>query len=134
MNATTSIQGLEEQIEQLVREHMAASRAAVASAVARAFSESAGRSSTPAARRTGTPARRAPSRRRTSEEVADLAERFCAAVHAAPGETMTTLAAQVGATPTELSVAVGRLRRAGRVRTVGQRQYTKYFPTAPAPS
>ena len=45
-----------------------------------------------------------------------------------PGETMTTLAPQVGAPPRALHRAVARLKRVGRVRTVGQRQHTRYFP------
>jgi len=130
MRTLTSIQRLEERIEQLVREHIEASRAAAAAAVARAFTEPAGRSSTLAARRTATSKRRPMSRRRTPEEVADLAERLCAAVQAAPGEMMATLAAEVGATPRELGIAVAHLRRADRVRTVGQRQSTRYFPAA----
>jgi len=129
MKATTSIQGLEERIEQLVREHIAATRTAATAAVTRGFTETV-RSSAPAARRTGASAGRSAGRRRTAEEVADLAERFCAAVHVAPGAKMTTLAAVYSATPRELIVAVGHLRRAGRVRTVGGRQHTKYFPAA----
>jgi len=133
MKATTSIQGLEEQIEQLVRRHMAGVEAAATAAVARAAAGSPGRPSGLAKSRSARPSVRRPaSRRRSQEEVAELAERFCAAVHAAPGATMTTLAAEVGATPRELAVAVKRLRSAGRVRTVGQRQYTKYFPSASA--
>jgi hypothetical protein len=134
MRAKTSSETFEERIEQLVREHIATIRAGAEAAVARGFAELAGRASNPAAPQTRMPTRRPASRRRTTEEVADLAERLCAAVHAAPGETMLRLAPQVGATPGELSVAVTRLRQQGRVRAVGQRQHTRYFPTAPAPT
>jgi hypothetical protein len=135
MKASTSIEGLEGRIEQLVREHVAAIRTAAAAAVTRAFAEKAVRSSAPATRRPRLSERQSASRgRRTPEEVADLAERLCAAVHASPGAKITTLAAEVGATPRELIVAVGRLRRAGCVRTVGERQYTKYFAAAPTPT
>jgi hypothetical protein len=41
---------------------------------------------------------------------------------------MGVLAAQVGATPQELSLPAALLRRAGRVRTAGQKQNTRYFP------
>lgn len=61
-----------------------------------------------------------------------LAERFYAVVCRMPGEPMATLAPQVGASPRALQVAVGRLKRAGRVRAVGQRQGTRYFPMAGA--
>ena len=125
---------LEKRIEQLVREHIAVVRAGAEAAVARAFAESTGRSPKPTAPKGKAPARRAPYQRRTGEEVADLAERLCAAVHATPGETMAQLAAPVGATPRELSVPVDRLRREGRLRSVGQRQHTRYFPAAPTPN
>lgn len=134
MNATTSTHGLEERIEKLVREHISTSQAAATAAVARAFAESSARTSKTGGRRRRTSTPRPARRRRTPEQVADLAERFFAAVHAAPGEAMTTLAAKVGATARELSVAVARLRRQGRVRTVGQRHHTKYFPAAPTES
>ena len=131
MKVTTSIQGLEEQIEQLVREHLLAARAAAASAVARAFGESATRA-TLCGRTNGTRAPRAAGRRRTKEEIAELAERFCRAVQASPGEGMTTLCAKIGASSPELTVAVSKLRQAGRVRSVGSRHQTKYFPAAKA--
>jgi hypothetical protein len=134
MRAKTSTENFEERIEQLVREHIEAIRARAEAAVARGFAESAVRSSSPDAPQTKPSARRPASRRRTPEQVADLTERLCTAVHAQPGETMLRLAPQMGVTPGELSVAVTRLRQQGRVRTVGQRQHTRYFPTAPAPA
>jgi transposase-like protein len=57
-----------------------------------------------------------------------LGERFYAVLCRQPGETMTTLAPQVGVASQVLQVAVARLRRAGRVRVVGQRQLARYFP------
>jgi hypothetical protein len=62
--------------------------------------------------------------------VVALAERFYATLCRSPGETMATLAPQVEASPRALHVAVARLKRAGRVRAVGQRQHTRYFPMA----
>lgn len=134
MRAKTNTEIFEERIEQLVREHIAAVRARAAAAVARGFGESAEPVSKEVPSQRKPSARRPASRRRTAQEVADLAERLCAAVHTQPGETMRHLAPRVGATPSELSIAVERLRSQGRVRTVGQRQHTRYFPTAPAPA
>lgn len=134
MRTKTSTEIFEERIEQLVREQVAAIRARVETAMARGFGEPAVQASKEGTPQTKRPARRPPSRRRTPQEVADLAERLCAAVHAQPGETMRHMASQVGATPGELSIAADRLRSQGRVRTVGQRQHTRYFPTAPAPA
>jgi len=130
MKTLTSIEGLEARIEQLVREHVEAARAAAAAALARAFGEAAKASTHQVARQRATPPRRPMSPRRTREEVAQLAERLCSAVAASPGETMSVLAPKVGATSSELAIAVAQLRRTDRVRTVGQRQHMRYFPAA----
>lgn len=127
---------LAQQIEQLVKQQIEAIRAAAAAAVERAFAAS-GRveSERPAAVTRPRPVRTraTPAPRRAAEEVVALGERFYAALCRKPGETMATLAPQVGASPRELQVAVARLKRAGRVRAVGQRQFTRYFPmTNPA--
>ena len=70
-----------------------------------------------------------PGRRRTPDEVAELGERFYRVLCESPGESMPVLAARIGVTPRELHRSVVLLRRAGRVRTVGQRRATRYFPT-----
>jgi hypothetical protein len=43
---------------------------------------------------------------------------------------MAVLAIAVGATARELNHPATMLRRSGRVRSIGQRQYTRYFPVA----
>lgn len=126
---------LVEQIEHLVRAHIEGMRAAAAAAVERGFAtnaraERSARTST--SRPEATSRRIAP--RRAAEELAALGEQFYAALCRRPGETMATLATQVGASPRALQVAVTRLKRAGRVRAVGQRQHTRYFPLTTAPA
>jgi len=123
----TTNHDLAEQIEQLVRNHIETTRRAAAAAVDRAFS------ATPPTEQSVTHTVRQKPRakaapRRAVEEVLALAERFYTALCRNPGETMATLAAKVGASPRALHVAVARLKRAGRVRSVGQRQFTRYFP------
>ena len=116
---------LGQRIEQLVREHIAESRRTAQEAVARAFSSSA----PPSARR-----RRCASRdtkvgkRRTPEEMAAMCERLYQAVCAQPGETMAVLMLDVGASARELNRPMNRLKRSGRVRSVGSRGNTRYFP------
>ena len=125
MSNTTSNQELGERIEQLVQQHIEASRQSAKQAVERAF-----------ARATNVPARTRPrhqvkassDKRRTPDEIAALGERFYQAVCAKPGETMTVLAADVGATAGELNRSMTQLKRAGRVRTAGARNHTRYFP------
>jgi hypothetical protein len=127
MKTSTCRQSLEAKIEELVRAEMVGIRASVAAAVDRALATVGGDRPVPTRRRARS---QTMSTRRTPEEVAELGERFAAAVAAMPGETMTTIAPQVGATPRELQLPVTGLKRAGRVRSVGKRQYTKYFPAA----
>jgi hypothetical protein len=126
----TTSQQLTEQIERLVRDHITAIRAAAAAAVARAFAatSSVAGDQPQRAKVAGAKARAKPAPRRAVEEVAALADQFYAALCRSPGQTMATLAPQVGASPRALQVAVARLKRASRVRAVGQRQFTRYFP------
>jgi hypothetical protein len=58
-----------------------------------------------------------------------LGERLHEAVCAHPGETMSVLAPALGKTPRELSRPMMALKRTGRVRSVGQRDRTRYFPS-----
>lgn len=116
---------LGEQIEQLVREHMAASRRAAADAVERAFSVTV-----PASRRAlaGRAESRTQSGRRGPTEMAALAERLYEAVCAQPGETMGVLGPGLGKPSRELHRPMMALKRAGRVRSVGKLHKTRYFP------
>lgn len=125
---------LAEQIETLVKRHVDALRTTAAAAVTRAFATAQASESARPSTSTLKPVRRrkpaAP--HRAPEELVALGERFYAALCRQPGETMAVLAAQVGVAPRVLQVAVARLRRTERVRAVGQRQQTRYFPrTAP---
>jgi uncharacterized protein Yka (UPF0111/DUF47 family) len=123
---TTNIEELETQIDTVVREHIAACHQAAAMAVDRAFGS--------ASRRTKPPGRARPkaagSTRRTAEELAEVCERLYEAVRANPGEGMKVLMAEVGSTARELYRPMTQLKKAGRVRSVGQRHQSRYFPMA----
>jgi predicted transcriptional regulator len=67
---------------------------------------------------------------RSPEELARLEEQLYAAVCETPGETMIVLAARLGMPSRRLEVPIKRLKRAGRVRSVGQRNGARYFPMA----
>jgi len=125
---TTTAKSLEariqEAVERLVREHMAACEAAAAVAVRAAF-ERASRAPSKSSQRRAT---RAPAPRRSPEEMAAIGERLYEAIRRHPGETMAVIAPAVGATPRALNRPATTLRRQGRVRSIGQRQYTRYFP------
>jgi len=125
---TTTTKSLEQKIEsavaQLVGEHLAACEAAAAGAVRRAF----GRASKPTATSSRRRPMRSPTRRRSPEVLADLQERLYQAICQHPGEKMAVIAPVVGATARELNRPATTLRRDGRVRSVGQRHSTRYFP------
>lgn len=123
-------QKIETAVEQLLREHLAACEAAASTAVRAAFRRASGPSKS-AGRGKPLPSRsrsRAP--RRSPDEIAALGERLCEAIRRNPGETMSVIAPAVGASPRELNRPATLLRRAGRVRSVGQRHATRYFPMA----
>ena len=113
---------LEAKVERLVREHLAEQQVAVKAALERAFAVSR--------RPKATLRRRGSYRRRT--EVADLAEQLFEAVKACPGETMAVLAARVGGTAEGLYRPMTHLKETGRVRSAGERNFTRYFPMAAA--
>lgn len=114
---------LSEQIEQLVRAHIEATRREASEAVARAFSAAPRASAGPRAKRTT-------GVRRGAAALSALGNRLYEAVRAQPGETMAVLAPELGCTPRELHRPMAALKQAGRVRSVGQRHQTRYYPTA----
>jgi hypothetical protein len=123
MTNTTSNRDLGQCIEQLIQAHLATLRASAQEAVVRAFASAASVPSGPA--RQGRSSR---GKKRARSEIAVLGERFFEAVCAKPGETMTVLAADVGASSRDLHRSVTLLRLGGRVRAVGSRHLTRYFP------
>ena len=120
---TTDIERLEQQIETFIREHLAECARRAQLAMERGFAAAV----RPSPRRTAR-AQRAVGQRRSADELDALAERLAAAVSAKPGTTMLVLASEVGATVRELERPAHRLKKAGRIRTVGERNATRYFP------
>ena len=125
MTNTASIQDLGKRIEQLIAEHIAGSRRAAQVALERAFG-----SAPPASTQSRRKVRGGSGKRRPPEEVAALGERLYQAVCARPGEGMVVLATDVGASVRGLNRPMTLLKRAGRVRSVGARHLTRYFPMA----
>jgi|TARA_B100001964_G_scaffold175418_1_gene193203 hypothetical protein len=127
-----SIQSLSESIERLVHGHLDEVRRAAESAVARAVGASTRSGSGKKSRATvATSSRSAASaKRRTPVELSELAERLYASVRDKPGESMRVLSEELGASPRELHRPMESLKQGGRVRSVGERQRTRYFPMA----
>ena len=114
---------LESAIERLVHEHVTALQTAASAAVERAFLKHRS-----GGFRAALTMRRAPGNRSPPDDVAALAERLYAAVCANPGAAMPKLASLLDTSPRALNRPAIQLRRAGRLRSVGQRQGTRYFP------
>jgi hypothetical protein len=130
MTNTTTPQALGERIERLVQEYISEARTAAQVAVDRAFANSAGDTAKKQEQR----GRRRSGRRRPSAELDALSERLYAAMCNAPGETMMVLAPAVGCSARELQRPMALLKRAGRIRSVGRRQATRYYPMGEGPS
>ena len=130
MTTSMTAQELGAQIEQLVQDFIERARGTATAAVERAFSP------TPAVRareRRGAPAERGRrgrqvARRRSPQEMETLGERLYQEICARPGETMAVLAPAVGSRAVALQFPATRLKKAGRIRSVGQRNRTRYFP------
>lgn len=118
-----NINDLNWRIEQLVHEHIRATRDAAACSLRQAF----GGGSTAAQEVVAKRARPA-SHRRLKVDLEALSVRLCSAVHAKPGETMSILSAEVGVKSRELLLPMKLLRERELVRAVGHRNFTRYFP------
>jgi hypothetical protein len=132
MSDVTSHRSLDQRIEELVREHIAAVQRSAREAVDRAFAGSGGVAA--AVRRSAKSRAAQGGKRRAPTEMSAVVERLYRAVCARPGEGMAALADELGARPQELHRPMALLRQAGRVRSVGQRHQTRYFPRAGASS
>lgn len=128
-------------LEQLIHEEMAAaaerimrfSRSTAVAAFEQRFEIlSAGREQELPLEPTNNRQRRSPTRRhaapRSREEIENLSNRFLDAVRAHPGETMASLAPKIEVEVAQLQVPMVRLRKAGKLKTMGHRQFTRYFP------
>jgi hypothetical protein len=127
MNTPKNPEELTAHIEQVVHGYLAEVRRAAEDAVSRAFTSpgaaarkarGAGRSST----------KTTSSRRRTADEMAELQDKLEQLVAAQPGVPMTTFAKTLQMTVRELNRPMRLLKQAGRIRTVGERHLTRYFP------
>jgi predicted transcriptional regulator len=58
----------------------------------------------------------------------EVCDALCERVRAQPGASTVELAEQMGADARSLQRPMAKLRAAGRVRSVGQRHLTRYYP------
>jgi predicted transcriptional regulator len=62
-------------------------------------------------------------------ELAEVCDALCEQVRMQPGASMVELAEVMGAGVQSLQRPMAKLKAAGRVRSVGQRHLTRYYPT-----
>ena len=128
MNTPKNPTELTEQIERLVEQYLVHSRSAAREAVERAFGapartlEATNRSTSSAV------PRRSSGRKRSAEEIGQVAAQLYELVCAQPGESMVTFAAELEMSVRALQRPMMWLKKEGRVRSVGQRHRTRYFP------
>lgn len=127
-------------LEQLIQEEMAAaaervvrlSRLVAVTAFEQSFAHPVlsqqDQVTPPTAKRQRRPPSRSPVPPRSREIIKDLSNRFLDAVRTHPGETMAGLAPILQINSAQLHVPMRRLKKAGKLKTVGQRQFTRYFP------
>ena len=123
-------------IEHLVRDYISTIRIAAQGAIERAVAASVGGSSAPSGKKQQPSAASAAREgtRRPSDEIGALSERFYEVLCRSPGEKMVVLAPMIGATARDLNRPMLLLKRAGRIRSVGTKHATRYFPMAPRSS
>lgn len=125
---------MDQRIEQLVREHIAAVQRSAREALERAFAGTASAARKPTRATAGNTTAAESGKRRGAAEMSAVAERLYRAVCTHPGESMAALAKELGSAPSELQRPMALLRQSGRVRSVGQRHLTRYFPRTGASS
>ena len=114
-------------IESLIGSYMTGVREAAQQAVERALVRSAAGRSTRSGK-TGSTMPPTSAKRRTATELAGECEALFEVVRAHPGASMVALAEKMGAAARTLQRPMARLRSTGRVRSVGQRHLTRYYP------
>ena len=123
---------LEASVEALIQQQLAAYEAQLREALARTLAQA--RPGSPGRKEPkpkAVPARRASStQRRSANEIDAFSARLFEAVESAPGETMAVLAPRLGVSAKELERPAARLKKAGQIRTVGERSRMRYYPMA----
>ena len=127
MDSPRTPEALATQIEALVAGYVDEVRRYARQAVERGLSPASGSTSKPS--KSSTKRKRTFNGRRSLAELETLSEALCVLIHEQPGESMVTLAAELGASSGALHRPMTMLKRAGRIRSVGARQWTRYFPT-----
>lgn len=133
MTSSNTPQRLAASIESLVASYIDEMRRSAQQAVEHAFCRSRVAAVPTRAKGHVAQAKR-PASRRSAEELEALCEQLYGLVCARPGEMMVVLADEAGVAARTLERPMAKLKAEGRVRSVGQRNLTRYFPAVFRPS
>ena len=131
MNSPKTPQQLSDAIESLVTSYIDDVRRAAQGAVDRSLSGT--RRPVKREDRSGRATGRS-TKRRSDDELVVLCDRLYELVRARPGESMAAFAAETGVAARALHRPMLRLKAMGRIRSVGERNMTRYFPAIERPS
>ena len=120
------------QVRTLVDEYVRQAESAAVEAIAAALSSPRSVLRKAARSRPGSTKTRRQGARRTPEQLAKLADALAAAISEHPGESMALFARQLDVSVRELHRPMTMLKNEGRIRSVGQRHRTRYFPASRA--
>jgi len=123
---------IEERINEMVGDVLVLIRRAANDAVNNALSGTPATGGAKAGSKRGKRRVSKPQARRSPEELSALCERLYQAIDEQPGQGMAVYAEVLAVAGRDLGVVVKRLRKAGRVRTIGERDRTRYFPMDPS--
>lgn len=129
MKTLNSTLELADAIESLVASYVNSVRESAQQAVERAIANpiTSTRPSSPATKR-ATAKSRPIAARRTPAELEEICDGLYERVRAQPGVSMVELAEQLGSNTRSLERPMTKMKAAGRVRCVGQRNLTRYYP------
>lgn len=129
MTSPKTPQQLAEAIENLVAAYVDEARQTVQVALGQSFARhTAPAGPTVKKRPSGRVATRPTTARRSADELAAVRERLYELVCADPGESMSMFSDQMGISVKDLHRPMSKLKAEGRVRSVGERNLTRYFP------
>jgi hypothetical protein len=132
MKAPTSSEELAQAIEVLVKGYVEEAQRVATAALESAFQRSRPGQQGRRPRRRRTSAPREERQRRTQAELESLTEQLYDAVHELAGESMARFSEHLDVPAEQLQRPMARLREAGRVRRVGERHLSRYFPAVGA--
>jgi predicted Rossmann fold nucleotide-binding protein DprA/Smf involved in DNA uptake len=121
---------LREDLELALRRYLADGRRVILETVSRFFEPSSSDSKRPSTRKKSE--RRKPVRRiarRSHDELNTIGEKVVQALRMSPGASAAEVASALGLDKAQLLAPMLQLRAQGRIRKVGERTSTRYFPS-----